>query len=150
MQTNTLKAKTQRVTSARVGRGGKRGKTSGRGTKGQKARSGHKMRPEMRDLLKKLPKLRGHGKNRARTVRADRVQYLPVNLASLEAVFSSGDTVTSETLLKAGLIKTVSGRIQRVKILGGGELTKKLSVSGMPVSASAKAAIEKAGGSVLS
>lgn len=149
MQTNTLKAKTKRITSARVGRGGKRGKTSGRGTKGQKARSGRKMRPEMRDLIKKLPKLRGHGKNRARTVRADRVRFVAVNIASLEAVFSSGDVVNADTLLKAGLIKTASGRIQRAKILGAGELTKKLDVSGIPVSASAKTAIEKAGGSVL-
>lgn len=149
MQTNTLKAKTKRITSARVGRGGKRGKTSGRGTKGQKARSGRKMRPEMRDLIKKLPKLRGHGKNRARTVRADRVRFVAVNVASLEAVFSSGDVVNADTLLKAGLIKTASGRIQRAKILGSGELTKKLDVSGIPVSAGAKTAIEKAGGSVL-
>jgi large subunit ribosomal protein L15 len=149
MQTNTLKAKTKRITSARVGRGGKRGKTSGRGTKGQKARSGRKMRPEMRDLIKKLPKLRGHGKNRARTVRADRVRFVAVNIASLEAVFSSGDVVNADTLLKAGLIKTASGRIQRAKILGSGELTKKLDISGIPVSAGAKTAIEKAGGSVL-
>lgn len=150
MQTNTLKARTPRKTSARVGRGGKRGKTSGRGTKGQNARAGRKKRPEMRDLIKKLPKLRGHGKNRARTVRADRVRYVAVNLASLEAAFNAGDTVNPETLLKAGLVKTASGRIQRAKILGSGELSKKLEVSGIPASASAKAAIEKAGGSVLS
>lgn len=149
MQTNTLKAKTKRVTSARVGRGGKRGKTSGRGTKGQSARSGRKMRPEMRDLLKKLPKLRGHGKNRARTVRADRVRYTPVNLASLEAVFSAGDVVTPQALVKAGVVSTRSGRTPLVKILGTGELSKKLEISGIPASASAKAAIEKAGGSVL-
>jgi large subunit ribosomal protein L15 len=149
MQTNTLKARTPRKTSMRVGRGGKRGKTSGRGTKGQNARAGHRKRPEMRDLIKKLPKLRGHGKNRARTVRADRVRYVAVNLATLEAAFNSGDTVNADTLLKAGIVRTASGRIQRAKILGAGELTKKLSVSGIPASASAKAAIEKAGGSVL-
>ncbi len=150
MQTNTLKAKTKRITSVRVGRGGKRGKTSGRGTKGQNARAGRKKRPEMRDLIKKLPKLRGHGKNRARTVRADRVRFTPVSISALESAFNSGDAVTHATLLKAGLIKTVSGRIARAKILGGGELTKKLEVSGIPASASAKTAIEKAGGSLLS
>lgn len=150
MQTNSLKAKTKRVTSTRVGRGGKRGKTSGRGTKGQNARAGHKKRPEMRDLLKKLPKLRGHGKNRARTVRTDRVRYVAVNLVTLEAVFNNGDVITPATLVKAGIIKTASGRIARAKILGSGELTKKLEISGIPASASAKAAIEKAGGSVLS
>lgn len=150
MQTHILKAKTKRASTNRVGRGGKRGKTSGRGTKGQKARSGHRMRPEMRDLIKKLPKLRGHGKNRARTVRTDRVTYMPVNVGSLEAAFTSGDTVNAETLFKAGLIKSASGRFKRAKILGAGELTKKLEISGIPVSASAKAAIEKAGGSVVS
>jgi large subunit ribosomal protein L15 len=150
MQTNTLKAKTQRITSTRVGRGGKRGKTSGRGTKGQKARSGHRMRPEMRDLIKKLPKLRGHGKNRSRTVRADRVRYTAVNLASLEAAFTAGDVVSNETLFKAGLVKAKSGRIARAKILGTGTISKKLDISGIPTSASAKAAIEAAGGSILS
>ncbi len=149
MQTHTLKAKTKRKASDRVGRGGKRGKTSGRGTKGQKARSGHRMRPEMRDLIKKLPKLRGHGKNRARTVRTDRIRYVAVNLAALEAAFEAGAVVNPQTLLKAGVIKTASGRIQRAKILGTGELTKALQISGIPMSASAKAAIEKAGGSVV-
>jgi len=149
MQTNTLKAKTKRMTSTRVGRGGKRGKTSGRGTKGQKARSGHRMRPEMRDLIKKLPKLRGHGKNRARTVRTDRVRFVAVNLSTLEAAFNGGESVNADTLLKAGILRTVSGRIQRAKILGSGELSKPLQVSGIPMSASAKAAIEKAGGSVV-
>ncbi len=148
MQTNTLKPVTARTKSARVGRGGKRGKTSGRGTKGQKARSGRKMRPEMRDLIKKMPKLRGHGKNRARTVRI-RAAYAPVNLAALEASFDAGATVTPATLLKAGLIRARSGKLPRVKILGTGDLTKKLSVSGVALSLSAKAAIEKAGGSAL-
>lgn len=136
------------MTSARVGRGGKRGKTSGRGNKGQKARAGRKMRPEMRDLIKKLPKRRGHGKNRARTVRP-RTPYAVVNLAALEAAFAGGATVTPATLSKAGLIRTRGGRLPKVKLLGTGELTKALSVSDVALSASAKAAIEKAGGSAL-
>ncbi len=150
MQTNTLKAKTARITSTRVGRGGKRGKTSGRGTKGQNARAGHRKRPEMRDLIKKLPKLRGHGKNRSRTVRTDRLAYVPVNLAALEAAFSAGDTVTPATLYKKGLVSTRAGKIRSVKLLGTGTLTKALSVSDVLASASARAAIEKAGGSLLS
>lgn len=145
MQSHTLSPKTARTKSARVGRGGKRGKTSGRGTKGQKARSGRKMRPEMRDLLKKIPKLRGHGKNRARTVRT-RATAFPINLAALEASFEGGAVVTPATLAKAGLIRMRGGRLPQVKILGTGELTKGLSVSGVSYSASAKAAIEKAGG----
>lgn len=150
MQLNSLKAKTPRITSARVGRGGKRGKTSGRGTKGQNARAGHRKRPEMRDLIKKLPKRRGHGKNRARTVRADRLTYVPVNLAALEAAFSAGDTVTPAVLFEKGLVTGRAGRIRKVKILGTGTLTKALSISDVVASASARAAIEKAGGSLLS
>jgi large subunit ribosomal protein L15 len=148
MQLNTLKAKTSRMTSARVGRGGKRGKTSGRGNKGQKARAGRKMRPEMRDLIKKFPKRRGHGKNRARTVRP-RTPYAVVNLATLEATFEKGAVVTPATLAKAGLIRTRAGRFPRVKLLGTGEITKALSVSNVTLSEAAKGAIEKAGGSVV-
>lgn len=150
MQTNTLKAATPRIKSARVGRGGKRGKTSGRGTKGQNARAGHKKRPEIRDIIKKLPKLRGHGKNRSRTVRINRLAYVPINLSALEAAFATGDTVTPATLFKKGLAPTRAGKIKDVKILGTGSLTKSLSISGMLVSDSAKAAIEKAGGSLIS
>lgn len=148
MQANTLKRVHTQKKSPRVGRGGKRGKTSGRGTKGQKARSGHKIRPEIRDLIKKLPKLRGHGKNRARGVHSGRITYKPVNLATLESAFSAGDTVTPVVLVKKGIVSKRSGRLPSVKILGTGELTKALSVSDCAVSASAKAAIEKAGGSV--
>lgn len=63
MQWNTLKPKTKRTKSRQVGRGGKRGKTSGKGTKGQNARAGRKKRPEIRDFIKRFPKLRGRGKN---------------------------------------------------------------------------------------
>jgi large subunit ribosomal protein L15 len=107
------------------------------------------MRPEMRDLVKKLPKLRGHGKNRAKTVRMDRKSFRPINLAALEAVFSAGDTVTPATLLKKGLISMRGGHMPNVKILGTGALTKNLAVSDCALSASAKAAIEKAGGSAV-
>jgi large subunit ribosomal protein L15 len=148
MQSNTLKATTPRMTSARVGRGGKRGKTSGRGTKGQKARAGRKMRPEMRDTIKKIPKLRGHGKNRSRTARV-KIPHTPINLAILEEAFEAGDTVNVQTLTMKGLTSTRGGRVQSVKLLGTGTLTKKLEVSGIIASVSAKAAIEAAGGSLL-
>lgn len=149
MQSNTLKAKTPRVTSARVGRGGKRGKTSGRGMKGQNARAGRKKRPEMRDLIKKLPKRRGHGKNRSRTIRVDQRIYTPVNLSALDKAFEAGALVTPTTMSRAGILGSRGGRILPVKILGTGSVTKALSVSGCAISASAKAAIEAAGGSVL-
>ncbi len=63
MQFHSLKRKTPNKKSRQVGRGGTRGKTSGRGTKGQNARAGHKNRPELRDFIKRVPKLRGRGKN---------------------------------------------------------------------------------------
>ena len=149
MQANTLKPTTDRLKSARVGRGGKRGKTSGRGHKGQKARAGHRMRPEMRDLIKKIPKLRGHGKNRSRTVRINRSEFVPVNLSVLEAVFENGASVTGAILAKNGIVSLRGGRVPKIKILGGGTLSKSLTVSASAVSVAAKAAIEKAGGTVV-
>lgn len=107
------------------------------------------MRPEMRDLIKKIPKRRGHGKNRAKTVRTSRVVYFPVNLAVLESAYDNGATVTSATLLEKGIIRMRGGKLPQVKVLGTGELTKALSLSGLAISASAKSAVEKAGGSVL-
>lgn len=140
-------SRSTRTKGARVGRGGKRGKTSGRGGKGQTARAGHKVRPEIRDMIKKLPKLRGHGKNRARTVSDARVTYVPVNLPALD-VFAAGETVSPQTLVEKKVIAMVRGRLPAVKILGSGEITKALTLQGCAVSKGAKAAIEKAGGSV--
>ena len=148
MQSNTLKRTHANITTPRVGRGGKRGKTSGRGTKGQKARAGHKLRPEMRDTIKKLPKLRGHGQNRSRTVRV-KAPHTVLNLVALENTFSAGDTVTLAVLSQKGLARSRGGHIVPVKILGAGTLTKKLSISGVTISGTAKAAVEAAGGSVL-
>jgi ribosomal protein L15 len=108
------------------------------------------MRPEMRDIIKKLPRRRGYGKNRSRTVRTSRGLYTPVNLASLEAVFSAGDVVTPAILVKKSLARPVSGRAPLVKILGTGALTKALSISGCVASASARKAIEAAGGTLVS
>ena len=146
MQTHNLKRKTKRVTSKPVGRGGKRGKTSGRGTKGQKARAGNKKRPEMRDIIKKLPKLRGHGKNRSESV-FYRGPEAVVNLSALN-VFKAGDAVNPKTLIAKGLIKEILGKTPVVKILGTGSITVAITVTGCTASATALAAIEKAGGTV--
>jgi len=134
----------------RVGRGqsSTRGKTSGRGGKGQTARAGHKIRPEIRDMIKKLPKRRGYGKNRARTVNASRERALTVPVEALQALFENGAEVTPKSFVEKGMFKAHGAHIPMVKILGGGELSKKLTVKGCTVSASARAAIEKAGGSV--
>ncbi len=146
---HTLKRMTKRA-YRRIGRGqsSTRGKTSGRGGKGQTARAGNKRRPELRDIIKKLPKLRGHGKNRARTVNAEARKAVAVPLEALEAVFESGAEVTPKALVEKNVVDARGDRMPLVKILSGGSLTKKLAVKGCAVSASAKAAIEKAGGSV--
>ncbi len=149
MQLNDITRSTGRRRAQRVGRGTTRGKTSGRGTKGQKARAGRKIRPMERDTIKRLPKRRGHGKNRSRTVNAGRVRPVGVNLATLEAAFAAGDRVDLKTLVAARLVRTVSGRAPKVKILAQGALTKQLTVADCDVSARAKEVIEKVGGSVL-
>jgi len=142
MQLHELQRKTPNKPGKRVGRGGLRGKTSGRGTKGQKARSGHRIRPDFREKLKKLPKLRGYQfKSIEATVHV-------VNVAALERMFATGDVINPKTLLERALVRAPKGTTPAVKILGDGELSKKLTVSGCTVSASAKQKIEKAGGSV--
>ena len=142
MQIHELKRRTENRKTAIVGRGGKRGKTSGRGGKGQTARAGHKIRPEMRDTIKKMPKLRGY----AFKSYADKISV--VNVVDLEILFSNGDSVTPQTLVEKGVFELSAGKNPRVKILATGELTKKLNVSGCLTSAEAKSKIEKAGGSV--
>ena len=146
MQLNTLSARTKNKKNAPVGRGGKRGKTSGHGGKGQTARAGHKIRPEVRDLIKKLPKLRGHGKNRARTIRTNRTAVTAVNLAEVELNFKAGETVSPATLVARGLVRRSKGRAPQVKILGSGPVTKALVVTGCAMSAGAQAALLAAGG----
>ncbi len=133
----------------RVGRGqsSTRGKQSGRGGKGQTARAGHKIRPALRDIIKKLPKRRGYGKNRARTVDASRPDAIPVSLTRLVAVFEDGAEITPKILKERGVIRARGPLFPPVKIMGG-EASKKFSIKGCAVSASARAAIEKAGGTI--
>jgi large subunit ribosomal protein L15 len=123
MQLNTLKPRHANYRSTVVGRGGKRGKTSGRGGKGQTARAGHKIRPEMRDLIKKLPKLRGHGINRARTVRRDRVTMRPSTSPRLKPRSKRRDYLALDSP-REGPRERRKGPLAAIKILGTGELTK--------------------------
>ncbi len=148
MQLHELKPLTPKKTAKRIGRGGKRGKTSGRGMKGQTARAGNSTRSEMLEFIKKLPKLRGHGKNRAQTVNEERVIAVGVNLTKIEAAFENGATVSPKSLVAAGVITTVRRKAPVVKILGTGEITKKINVENCQISKSAKEKVEKAGGSV--
>jgi len=149
MQLHNIEKNSGNKTRQRIGRGSTRGKTSGRGHKGQKSRAGHSIRPAERDIIKRLPKLRGHGVNRSRTVNPSRVRPHAVNLRDLEIAFKDGDRVAPRELAVKKLVKTPAGRVPTVKILGLGTLTKKLTVTGCEVSKSAKEAIEKVGGTVV-
>lgn len=142
IKTNNKKGKT-------VGRGGKRGKTSGRGHKGQKARAGHSLRPEIRDLIKKIPKKRGHGRNRSRTFNPDRVKPFAVTLSALSHSFESGAEVTPQSLLENKLVRVKGNTLPPVKILGTGEVDKPLTVKDCVLTESARAKIEKAGGKIV-
>ncbi len=128
----------------RVGRGpgSGHGKTSGRGHKGQGALAGWSAPPIFEGgaspLIRRIPK-RGFNNAWAKTVAA-------INVSDLEAVFKSGDEVTIESLQKKNLAK---GRFDELKILGNGELTKKLKISANRFSSSALAKIEKAGGQAI-
>lgn len=147
MQIHEIKRVHALKKSKLVARGGKRGKTAGKGGKGQTARAGHRVRPAMRDIIKKLPKLRGHGKNRAKSV-FYRGPEAVVNVSSLN-IFAAGDVVNTASLLAKGLIPSVLGKNPKVKILGNGELTVKVTVEGCTVSTTAKTKIEKAGGNIV-
>jgi large subunit ribosomal protein L15 len=149
MQLHELKPTQKRKVAKRIGLGGKRGKTSGKGGKGQTARAGNSTRPEMREIIKKLPKLRGHGKNRAKTVNNEIVSAIVVNVKVLETAFENGAAVNPTTLVAMGIISTRRKKAPQVKILGTGELTKKLTVTGCTVSKSAQEKIKKAGGTVI-
>lgn len=146
MQIHEIKREHALKKSKLVGRGGKRGKTAGKGGKGQTARAGHRVRPAMRDIIKKLPKLRGHGKNRAKSV-FYRGPEAVVNVGALN-VFTKGDVVTPTALVSKGLIGEAFGKNPAVKILGTGEISIALSFEGCTVSDTARAKIEKAGGTI--
>lgn len=129
----------------RIGRGGSRGGTSGRGHKGQKARSGGKSRVGtsfeggQMPLVRRLPKRGFSNISFAKDV-------FIINLQDLEKFFEEGETVTKEVLLQKGLLKNRPHAL--IKVLGKGSLTKKLTVHVDRISDSARTAIEKHGGEV--
>ena len=145
MKLHTLapnKGAKHRVKRLGCGESSGHGKTSCKGNKGQKARSGSGTRVGFEGgqmpLHRRLPK-RGFNNINFKT----KVEV--VNLAQIEKAFNDGDTVNEESLRKAGLINRAC---DQVKVLGQGELTKKLTLVVDTISASAKEKVEKAGGSV--
>lgn len=141
MKLNELQpAEGSKFAAKRVGRGigSGNGKTSGKGHKGQKARSGGGVRPGFEGgqmpIYRRLPK-RGFNNIFAK-------QYVTINVSDLER-FDNGTEVTAELLKETGVVSKV---LDGIKILGRGELTKKLNVKVAKYSAQAKEKIEKAGG----
>ena len=151
MQLHQLKPTIKYKHRKRVGRGGKRGTFSGRGSKGQKSRAGARIRPGFRGgdnpIWKLFPKQRGATKKvdikHARFRMAKRKSAV-VNLGVLNSFFQNGDSISPKLLAQKGIVS--AGK--RVKILGDGELDKKLSFSGVVFSKQARDKILKAGGTV--
>lgn len=145
MQIHQIRRRTKLAKKKIIGRGSKRGTTAGRGTKGQKARAGHRIRPEIRDVIKKIPKRRGRGKNINTSIQT---KPLAVSLAKLARVWPAGGLITPQSLIKAKMIRARGGVGPTIKILSGGEIKVKFNIIGCLVSASVKQAIEQAGGTV--
>ena len=116
----------------------------GSGTRGQKARAGRKLKPVIRVLIKRYPKLRGY--RQKLKIKNEKLKIL--NLDVLERKFKTGEKVAPEVLLEKKLISKIKGRLPKVKILGRGEITKKLIIEGCQVSKKAKEKIEKSGGTI--
>ena len=145
MQLNDLRpAEGSTKARKRIGRGNSsgHGTTAGRGSKGQLSRSGGGkgagFEGGQQPLAMRLPKLPGFTNH-------SRVEYAPVNVSRLDAIFADGDVVDGASLVEKGVIKA---EFIPVKVLGDGELTKSLTVRVDKVSASAIAKIEAAGGKV--
>ncbi|MEK7664324.1 MAG: 50S ribosomal protein L15 [Patescibacteria group bacterium] len=140
MQVHELKPKHYSKGKKRVGRGGKKGTYSGRGGKGQTARSGRKMEPFIREIIKRYPKLKGY--------RRCQLPYslAVVNLGLLDKNFKDGQVINPSSLIEKGIVRMIKGRTPEIKILGDGGISRKLIIENCKVSKSAKEAIEKLGG----
>ncbi len=142
MQLQNIKPLHKTKHSKKIARGGKRGTTSGRGTKGQKSRAGARIRPEYRDLIMKFPKKRGW------SFKSRNLKPVVINLDVLENKFASGALITPQVLAENGLIAKSKRFVQKVKILGNGILKKKFDFKEVAVSESARKKIEAAGGKI--
>lgn len=144
MQINTLKLNHRRKKRKTIGRGGKKGTYSGKGNKGQKARSGAHIDPLFEGgrstLIDHMKKKKGF--------KALKIKLAVVSLAKLEKKFKDGDAINKEALIKSKIIDRIDAE-RGIKILGGDAVTKKFTIAKeIKISASAKAAIEKSGGSI--
>jgi len=137
MQIHQLKPKHKSKKKKRIGRGGKRGTYSGKGIKGQRSRAGRKFAPIVRELIKKYPKLRGY------RFKGQDKNLAIINIGDLDKKFKESEVVNPNALLERKLIRRIKGKTPKVKILGRGELKKKLTIENCELSKSAKEKIEK-------
>jgi large subunit ribosomal protein L15 len=144
MQIHNLKRQHKNKKDRIVGRGGKHAKTSGRGGKGQTARAGNKRRPELRDIIKKLPKNRGYQFN------SFQIKPVCISLDKIVKYYPTGGAVNPESLLALNVIKKKKGWLPAIKILNSKPgLTIKIQVSKCLVSDVVKQKVLKAGGEVI-
>lgn len=132
----------------RVGRGGSRGKNAGRGNKGQKSRAGRKIKPVIRDELQRIPKRRGHNKNRARGVRF----RLPTRTLTFEIIsrnFKKNEKVSPFTLISKRIFTKSSGKYPNIKLVSKGELKHPVVISKINLSEKAKEEILRVGGKII-
>ncbi len=132
----------------RIGRSGKRGSYSGRGVKGQRSRSGHRIRPAERDIILKIPKMRGFRNKPKRDVPV--VFNLGMLSNSLKPHVKAGVPLEVGYAFLRSIKLLKKDYKGKVKILAAGDIAFPISVTGFEVSASAKEKIEKAGGKVVS
>ncbi len=147
MQLHELRLQHKLKKKKRVGRGGKRGSSSGKGMRGQISRSGRRLRPVIRDVIKRYPKLRGYKFKPQKF--GLKLQPVTVNLEILEKKFAAAETVSPQTLLEKRIISKIKGVMPKIKILGKGEIAKPLTFENCAISESAKKKIEKAKGEIL-
>ncbi len=146
MKLHQTSLKVRGKTKQRVGRGGKRGSYSGRGTKGQKSRAGRRIRPAQRDLIIRIPKLRGF-RNKIK-----RDKPIIVNLEDLSFAIQVNSKpgipliINKELLVQSGIISR--GYKGRIKILSQGKINAPITLTGLAASKATQEKIVKAGGSI--
>lgn len=142
MQLHQLKPIHKPKKPKRIGLGGAHGSHSGRGVKGQRVRAGKRLKPIIREWIKRYPKLRGY--------KFKKVKLKPaiLNVGILGRKFEADEIVSPKILIEKKLIRKIEGRIPKVKILGEGEMKKALVIENCIVSKQAKEKIEKVGGKI--
>ena len=143
MQIHQLKLNQKKKKKKRIGRGGKKGNYCGKGIKGQSARSGKKIQPFIREVIKRYPKLKGY---KFSTIKKNEAI---INLIDLEKKFKKNEKINPKILINKGLVKRIKGKIPDIKILAKGEITKPFIIENCLLSKSAKEKIKKVKGKIL-